>query len=258
MAAHKKPGGRFANLSRLEWFAITASGLAASILLLDPLVLGLVREFDAEVKNVFRGLTHLGRSSWILFPAGAAVIMLLALRTREIGARASAAYFYVAQICGFVFGCVAGSGIIASLAKNIIGRARPKLFESVGPLEFEPFAFHADFASFPSGHATTAFALAGAFAMLFPKARVYVYVAAAWIAATRFLIAAHFFSDVVAGGIWGFAFSKFLIHRMAARRWLFQSSADGAPLLRGRFMLRWIALQLVRVSVQRSGFSSSR
>jgi undecaprenyl-diphosphatase len=235
------PAGR---MSPLEWLAILGSILLASFLLVDPLVFSLVNEFDPQLKGVFQRLTHLGRSTWILFPTGAAVIVLLGLRTRDIGARSAVAYAYVAQLCAFVFVSVAGAGIITSLGKNIIGRARPKLYDAVGSIEFEPFTFHADFASFPSGHATTIFALAAALAILFPKARIYLLVAATWIAATRFLIGTHYFSDTVAGAIVGTAFAQFLMQRMAARRWLFQTAQDGSVELRGRSMMPWMVAQL--------------
>ena len=244
MAPHKPVAAFAGPRSPLEWLVVVASAFAASFLLIDPLIFSLVSEFDNQLKGVFQVLTHLGRSSWILFPTGAAVIVLWGLRTRDIGARQAAAYGYVAQICAFVFACVAGAGIVTSLTKNIIGRARPKLYDAVGSLEFEPFTFHADFASFPSGHATTIFALAMALAILYPKARVYLFVMAAWIAATRFLIGTHYFSDAVAGAAVGGAFSYFLMQRMAARRWLFQRADDGSVRLRGIPMAHWIGAQL--------------
>jgi len=244
---------RIAGLPFLQWLAAAASILIASFLIVDPLVLGVVRDFDPETRNVFRVITRLGRSSWILFPTGAAVIVAWGLRSREIGMRALAAYAYVGQLCGFVFVCVAGAGIVTSLSKNIIGRARPKLYDAVGSLEFEPFAFHADFASFPSGHATTIFALAAALAVLFPKARFYLFLAAAWVAASRFLIGAHYFSDTVAGAIVGTTCTQLLIQRMAARRWLFQRSADGSAQLRGKRLLAWMTEQIRRTVLAREG-----
>lgn len=235
---------RFAGFSPLEWFAIAASILVGSFLIIDPLVFGVVRQFDPETKDVFQWITQLGRSSWILFPTGAAAIILMGLRTREIGLKMSAAYAYVAVICAYIFACVAGAGIVTSLTKNILGRARPKLYDAVGSLEFEPFSFHPDFASFPSGHATTIFALAAALAILYPRGRTLLFLAAGWVAASRFLIGTHYFSDAVAGAIVGATFTQFLTQRMAARRCLFQQSTDGSIRLRGRKLLGWITGQV--------------
>ena len=240
MSALNSMTSRISHLSPLEWCALAASALIGSFLLIDPLVYGVVRDLDPDIKDVFQRITHLGRSSWVLIPTGMAAIILLGLRTRDIGARTAVAYGYVAQISAYIFGCVAGAGIITSLGKNIIGRARPKLYDAVGSMEFDLFAFHADFASFPSGHSTTIFALAGALAVLFPRARTLLLLAAAWIAASRFMIGAHFFSDTVAGMTVGLAFSQFLTQRMAERRWLFQRAETGGVRLRGDTMASWI------------------
>lgn len=235
---------RFAALGAVEKTAILLSLIAACFLVIDPLVLQAVQRLDPDVREGFRDLTDLGKSSWILLPTGGAIILLHVLRTREIGLRAAAAYGYTAQIFAFVFVSVAGAGIISSLVKNVLGRARPKLFEQVGSFDFSPFAFRADFASFPSGHATTIAAFAAALAILWPRARVVLFVAAGWIAATRFLIGAHYFSDAVAGMLFGGAFPYWLRARLAARRRLFIQGDDGAIRLRGRRAWGWIMAEV--------------
>lgn len=94
---------------------------------------------------------------------------------------------------------VGGACLVANLIKSILGRARPKLFDSGGPLDFNLVAFTPDYASFPSGHATSIFALTTVIGILW--ARVLLYAGAAWIALTRPLIGAHYFTDAVAGAI---------------------------------------------------------
>ena len=122
----------------------------------------------------------------------------------------------VASTIGFVFVSVGGAGLIANLTKNILGRARPTLFETVGPLDFNLFAFQSDYASLPSGHATNMFALATVIAMLWPRGRVLLYAMAAWIAASRVLIGEHYFTDVVVGAILGTAFPYLVREQFAA------------------------------------------
>ena len=107
-----------------------------------------------EARRFLRAITDIGRSNWMLIPTGAAIAVALVLRKRHVGFRNSAAYGLIASTVGFVFVSIGGAGLIANLTKNIIGRARPELYDSVGPLAFKPFAFDADWASFPSGHAT--------------------------------------------------------------------------------------------------------
>ena len=152
---------RLAGLTPVEKTVVALSVVAASLLLIDPLIYEVVRGFNPGVRRFFRSFTDLGKSSAILLPAAILFILLAALRTRDIGLKAAAAYGYLAQIVAFVFVSVALAGIAASLAKAVIGRARPKLFDTLGSFAFEPFAFSADFASFPSGHATSIFALGG-------------------------------------------------------------------------------------------------
>ena len=155
------------------------------------------------------------------------------LRQKHVGFRNEAAYGLIASTIGFVFVSVGGAGLISSLAKNILGRARPKLFETGGPLDFHLFAFDPDYASFPSGHATNIFAFATVIGILWPRARVLLYIAAAWIAATRPLIGQHYFTDAVAGAILGTVFPFIVRERFAARRWLFERAPDGSYQIAG-------------------------
>ena len=105
----------------------------------------------------------------MLIPTGAAIALALVLRQRHVGFRNSAGYGLIASTIGFVFVSVGGAGLIANLTKNIIGRARPKLFDQVGALDFKLFAFEPDYASLPSGHATNIFAFATVIGMLWPR-----------------------------------------------------------------------------------------
>ena len=138
-------------------------------LLIDPFVLERSKTLSPEAVKFFRTITDVGTSNWMLIPTGAAIAVALVLRKRHVGFRNEAAYGLIASTIGFVFVSVGGAGLIASLTKNIVGRARPKLFDSVGPLDFKLFAFDPDYASFPSGHATNIFAFATVIGMLWPR-----------------------------------------------------------------------------------------
>jgi membrane-associated phospholipid phosphatase len=239
-------GGPTGRLDRLSWrdrALIALSLVVLCWLVIDPLVLGAVRRLDPATRGFFRAITDLGKSDWILLTSGLAGLLFVWLRQRERGRRLRAAWGLTGQTAGFVFLTTACAGIAGSLIKNIIGRARPKFFETLGPLDFRPFAFEADHAGFPSGHATTIFALAAALAMLWPGARVPLLVAGAWIAASRALIGAHYAADVLAGMALGCAVAWLARDRLAARRWLFQPGAGGprlrAPRLRAWFG-RWL------------------
>src|SRR5262249_56117579 len=126
--------------------------------------------------------------------------------------RTSAACGLMATTFGLVLVSIGGAGLIGNLAKNILGRARPKLFETMGSLDFRLFAFSPDYASFPSGHATNIFAFATVIAMLWPKGRVLLYTVAVWIAASRVLIGHHYFTDLVVRPIIRTPFPYFVPH----------------------------------------------
>ncbi len=237
MAGNSSWSESFARLTITAKGAVAGSLILAAFIVVDPLVLSATRGIHPDAREVFKTLTELGKSNWILIPSGLAILVLGWMRVRETQFRRVVGYGYAAQLLIFLFAAVALSGIAASLTKNVLGRARPKLFETFGSLEFQPFTFDADFASFPSGHSTTAGALAGVLVILWPKARVPIICAGLWIAATRFLVGAHYFSDALAGFLFGLGAAYLLRDRLAVRRWLFERDRQGAVSLRGRSLL---------------------
>ena len=166
--------------------------------------------------------TNFGKSGWILVLSGA-IFLISMLRIRFAHAATARSVIDQARAwaisAAFMFLSVALSGIISNIVKRIIGRARPPMFESVGPFHFQPFS-GAMFESLPSGHATTDGAIAMVLAILFPKFRVPILIAGAYFALTRIVVGAHYLSDVIAGysfGMWYAAMSAivFAMHGFA-------------------------------------------
>jgi membrane-associated phospholipid phosphatase len=142
---------------------------------------------------------------------------------------------------GYVFVSVAGAGLVASLLKNILGRARPKLYEVVGHFDFHFFAFGQDYASTPSAHATNIFAFATVISVLWPRGRLLLYTLATWIAASRVVVGAHYFTDAALGALLGIAFPYFVRDRFAAGRWVrICAGRRGLP-LRGPRSQAWLS-----------------
>jgi membrane-associated phospholipid phosphatase len=231
---------RLKDLTLFEQVVLALSLVFLGFLLIDPFMLERARTLPPETRKFFRTITNIGRSNWMLIPTGAAIALALVLRKRHVGFRNSAGYGLIASTIGFVFVSVGGAGLIANLAKNIIGRARPTLFDQVGVLDFKLFAFDQDYASLPSGHATNIFAFATVIGMLWPRGRVLLYTVAAWIAASRVLIGQHYVTDVVLGAILGTAVPYFVRDRFAARRWLFERTPEGGYRIRGVRTQRWL------------------
>lgn len=102
-----------------------------------------------------------------------------------------------------------------------------ELLQTNGAFYFRPFAFHADFASFPSGHSATAGAMAMSLALVFPRLRPVFMPAGVLICLSRQWVGAHWASDTLMGWGVGVAFAFWLAHAFARRRLLFAYGSDG-------------------------------
>lgn len=103
------------------------------------------------------------------------------------------------------------AGGVAELLKLVIRRERPDLH--AGAYVYRSFAerpFDTHDLGFPSSHVMVAFAGAAVLARFYPRAAPVAYALAAGCALTRVLAQAHFASDVVAGGIAGWAVGYWL------------------------------------------------
>ncbi|MBI1273173.1 MAG: phosphatase PAP2 family protein [Alphaproteobacteria bacterium] len=207
---------------------IAAALVTAAIVLLAlfadrPLAL-MLKDFDQQNPgglDLFRRLTELGNSKWYLWPTGLAALAGLGFTAlmKHNPAR-QAQIRRIALACAFVFACVAVSGLLVDLLKIIFGRARPILLETEGVFAWAPFTASSRWASFPSGHSNTAFALAFALTMLWPRWRLLFGASAVLVASTRFIITAHFISDVVGGAIVAALTTCLIAAIFASRGWL--------------------------------------
>lgn len=228
------------DLTLLDRVVLALSLVFVSILLVDPFMLERAKALPPDVQAFFRSVTDLGRVNWMLASTGGALVLALVLRRRAAGFRNAAGYGLIAGVFGFAFVSIGGTSLIANLAKGIIGRARPVLFDTDGALGFKLFAFSPEYASMPSGHAANIFAFATVIGILWPRARVPLYTLAAWIAASRVLVGQHYATDIVLGAMLGTAFPYFVRDRFAARGWLFERTQEGGYRLRGARLQRWL------------------
>ena len=103
----------------------------------------------------------------------------------------------------------AATGIVAQLLKHMIGRARPKIADTliiIGP------TWKSKYDSFPSGHTAVAFCFAYILSAYYPKYRVLFYLLAILVGAGRLKVPSHFLSDVIAGAVIGLFIGKLTLH----------------------------------------------
>ncbi|MFG1395613.1 phosphatase PAP2 family protein [Roseixanthobacter pseudopolyaromaticivorans] len=210
---------------------LVASLVAASMILVDPLIPGLRLKTPMGIVHFFERITALGLGGVILWPLGLALLGVLALKPHldDMGRRIAAA---VAARLGFLFLNVAGVGLAVLVVKYLLGRARPYMaLHLAGPnaqLTFDWFAMRASFSSFPSGHSTVVFAVALAFAALYPRARAALICVAVLVAISRVVLGSHYPSDVLAGAALASLSTILMVKLFAARRLVFAVAGDGA------------------------------
>ena len=177
------------------WAAVFGLFLVAAVLFDATLARWASTASPALVRFGTR-VSSLGLSGYMLAISGVLVLASWVARRRGVARLFGTDAADLADRAAFFFVAVAGTGILAQVVKHLVGRARPKLFEAFGAFHFAgPTGSRFTLASFPSGHATTAFAAALALGLMVPRARPFLFAAAVAIAASRVLIGAHYPSE---------------------------------------------------------------
>jgi undecaprenyl-diphosphatase len=169
-------------------------------------------------------VTDFGLSGWILIPVGVPLVLMALLASPALDTMSRAVCAMVAARLGFVFVAVGLPGLVVTIVKRWIGRVRPS---DAGPFAYEPFSWRPDYASFPSGHTTTAFAALVAIGALYPRLRPMLWMYALAIGASRVMVSAHYPSDVIAGAAFGVLGALVVRDWFAVRRLGFRVGADG-------------------------------
>ena len=236
---------RFKPREAPSWRRMAVVTIALAVLAfhaLDPLV-GEHRPDTASTGfRISACITDFGKSGGYITLSALVVLFLLGLdwnRLKRAQRRLAAAWLAVAW---FFLVAIAGSGLIAAGLKLLIGRARPALYHCEGLLSFHSMAFQAVHASFPSGHSTTVGAFCAAVALLFPRMRLAMVVAAFWFGFSRLMVGVHYASDVIAGLALGVWFSYWCAWKLAAAGVLFSFDDRGWPVTRRGFRLTGLSL----------------
>ncbi len=239
------------------WGALAVAVLLGVFLIDRPLSL-LLREAGEPLLDLFRFITDFGKSDAYLIGSGLLTIGAagtVLLSTRRVVRRLAA---WLAGYAFFFFWAVAGSGILANLLKILFGRARPKLLDEQQVYGFLPPGLEGDLHSFPSGHATTVFAVAAALSLLLPGARRWLLALAVVIAASRVVVNAHYFSDVAGGAATGLIFTLLFARFFRDRGWLFQRGRAGTGVkAEGRWWRRALRRRLRPLLLSSRGGASA-
>ncbi|NOJ40369.1 phosphatase PAP2 family protein [Bradyrhizobium australiense] len=174
-----------------------------------------------------RILTDFGKDEYVLAVLGGLLIAVAIVAPALHGVRRSLLLSLGTRL-QFIFCAVAVSNLVTEILKYSIGRGRPFVGGEANAFHFSHFAGNPAYYSFPSGHATTAFALAFAVSVIWPRIRAAMAVYALIIAVTRLVLVAHHPSDVVAGALIGIVGAMFARYWFAARRLGFAIQRDGS------------------------------
>ena len=200
----------------------------ASMFLLDAAASDWARQVPTWFFDAFDRITDFGLSGWFLFPFGFMLLVLAAVTSPTLPRFTQDVLGALAVRFGFLFLAIGVPGLFVTIVKRLIGRARPFVGGHDDPFAYLPFIWRPEYASMPSGHATTAASAAIAIGVIWPRARGIMWVYALVIMFSRVVVLAHYPSDVIAGALVGGGGALLVRRWFAARRLMF-SSTDLRP-----------------------------
>lgn len=200
---------RHSELYRALVWGLVSVGIVPTALILDARVASWTPAWKHPVVDLLVGLVN---------PIGSGVTLLAACA--------------IVVVCGRVFrrsrlegaawlGMLAfvTSGALEFTLKHLVSRSRPQA--GLSCLAFLGPAWLPDVDSFPSGHATSVFSVAAAFASCYPALGPVLYALAAAVAMGRVYLARHYVSDIVAGAMIGIVIAALLRRHPAVKtRWV--------------------------------------
>jgi undecaprenyl-diphosphatase len=212
------------------WLAAGLSALVIALMYwLDATEIRLMPPRGTASLWPVRILTDFGKSAYVLW-ALAGISFAVLIGSAAARGTARSLLLGLGTRLQFLFFAVLVPALAGELIKWTVGRGRPFVGGEASVFNFSHFAGSEAYASFPSGHAVTAFALAFAVSALWPRLRIVMLVYAIVIAATRLVLLAHHPSDVVAGALVGVVGAMFVRYWFAARRLGFAIARDGTVL----------------------------
>jgi undecaprenyl-diphosphatase len=233
------PSGRDVPLNLLQWCLALArsprastppfpkSAYAGIVVMLGAVIFAMffldvpavawAHDLPRGLVEVFEQITNAGLSGWYLIPSAVMVLLLAALASPTLPRGPWGVLTALAARFGFFFLAVGVPGLVTTLIKHSLGRARPYMEPAGHPFTFLPFNLDSNYASLPSGHGTTSASVAFAIGALWPRARPLMWLYVLTIMFSRIVLMSHHPSDVIAGVLVGTLFAALVRRWFAAR-----------------------------------------
>lgn len=205
--------------------ALAVAVIIGSMFLIDTTAIEWAHHLPRWLFDEADQITNFGQSGYFLYPLGFILLGLAAIWAPSLPPITQGVLAVLVGRFGFLFVAIALPSLFATTIKRMIGRARPYVGNHDDPFAYVPFIWRADYASMPSGHATTAAAAAIAIGAIWPRLRGVMWLYAAIIMMTRVIIAVHHPSDVIAGALVG-TVGALLVRRWFAARGLVFFASD--------------------------------
>ncbi len=213
--------------------AILGAAIITLMYALDAREIGLMPPRDTAGLWPVRFFTDFGKAAHVLWALAVALFGIAIMVARSHGI-SRLWLLRLGTHLQFVFLAVLVPVLFGEVIKWIVGRGRPFVGGKANAFNFVHFAGTEAYASLPSAHAITAFALAFAVSAVWPRPRMAMAVYAVLIAVSRLVLLAHHPSDVVAGALVGVVGAMAVRYWFAARRLGFAIRRDGSILPLGR------------------------
>ena len=227
--SHTRRAEAARRLARHAFLITAVAGVLVVALMVgvDGWEIGLMPPRGAASLWPARILTEFGRDADVLCIL-ALMLLAVALAAAALRGTSRARLLSFGLRLQFLFFAVLAPLLAGEMIKWIVGRGRPFVGGKANPFNFVHFAGTEAYASFPSAHAITAFALAFAVGAVWRRTRVAMIAYALLIASTRLVLLAHHPSDVVAGALIGVVGAMGVRYWFAARGLGFAIGRDGA------------------------------
>src|SRR5262249_52493972 len=145
--------------------------IAATMIVIDAPAVTAAQRAPEWLVQTFDHVTELGKSFWFLIPIALTLAMIALLATPALPRTSQRVLAAIAVRLGFLFFAIGLPGLVFTIGKRLVGRARPFVEGTANPLIYRPLGWNVEYASLPSGHAVDAFAAAMAIGALWPRMR---------------------------------------------------------------------------------------